>query len=60
MEQNVIKIEFHKDLGSDLLDKLRYTMELCVWRKRWRVAKERKDFDAMDWLDKEFEYLGLP
>lgn len=57
---DVIQITLHRDLGNDLLNELRTKMELARWKQRWRKAKREKDFDMMDHLDREYEYIGLP
>lgn len=60
VQMTVIPIQFHIDLPTKAQNDLRYRLELANWRTRWRAAKARKDYDMMDRLDREFEWLGLP
>lgn len=57
---NVIEIRFHEDLGSRAKNELRYRMELCQWRGRWRKAEEEQDHHVMEILDKAYDMIGLP
>lgn len=56
----VIEIKLHEDLISPKKNELRARMEMCIWLGNWRKAKEENDHRTMDWLDKEFERIGLP
>lgn len=56
----VIRIRFGEDLPTQAQNKLRYAMEMGLWRKRWREAKEANDYATMDYLDREYERVGLP
>lgn len=71
MTDTVIHIQFCTDLvgsspaSSRLLNKLRYSMELCEWKHRNRLARPTEDpatwdWDALESLDRQFEMLGLP
>lgn len=69
---NVIHIRFHEDLSEgqprplgSLLNRLRYNMEMAVWRAKNRAARPTEDpstwdCDALDRLDREYEMVGLP
>jgi hypothetical protein len=57
---NVIHIRFHEDLPTRLQNELRYRMELASWRSRWREAEAQLDYIRLDWLQMEYERIGLP
>lgn len=59
-EGSVIEVRFGEDLATSSLNRLRTRMELGDWRRRWRDAVEREDYETMDRLDKEFDRVGLP
>lgn len=68
---NVIHIRFHEDLSEgqprplgSLLNRLRYSMEMEVWRARNRAARVNEDpstwdHDELDRLDLAYEMVGL-
>lgn len=56
----VIYIKLSEDLPTRAQNRLRYAIELGNWRRRWRVATEANDHNTLDWLDREFEKVGLP
>jgi hypothetical protein len=35
-------------------------MELAAWKERWRKAIEEKDYVEMDWLNRQYNMVGLP
>ena len=57
---DVVQIKLSEDLPTKAQNKLRYAIELGMWRKRWREAEVAKDYVAMDWLQYEYERVGLP
>lgn len=63
---NVIHIRFSRDLGSSLLNELRYRMELARWRERVRNAKPDPDdsntwdWEVLDQLERQYDMVGLP
>lgn len=57
---SVIRIHLHEDLPTTLQNKLRYRIELGLWRKQWREAEAAKDYDRMDRLQIDYERVGLP
>lgn len=56
----VIKIKFSRDLATDNQNELRYRMELAAWKQEQREAKANEDFAKLEYLERSFEYLGLP
>jgi hypothetical protein len=56
----IIEIRFHEDLPTRARNRLRYAMEMGVWRAEWRAAAEAKDYEAMDRLSRDYERVGLP
>jgi len=60
MTRVVIEIRFHEDLANPFLNQMRYRMESCAWRKKWRQAEADGDFDKMDQLNTEYDLVGLP
>ena len=57
---SIIYIRFHEELPTNNQNNLRFRMEMAKWKKDWREAEEQNDYQAMDWLDKQFEMVGLP
>lgn len=68
---NIIHIKFGENLEgvtplqSRLLNELRYRMEMCEWKRKYRLARltddpETWDWSALDRLDREYEMIGLP
>lgn len=51
---NVIEIKLHEDLGSALKNKLRYKIELGIWKAKYRKAKAENDYDMLDVLDRSY------
>ena len=60
MADNVIHIRFSEDLDSPLKNRLRYRMELAEWKREWREAEAAGNYAALDRLDRQYDYLGLP
>lgn len=56
----VIEIKFSTDLPTRKQNELRYRMELAAWKRRWREAETNRDYVRMDWLQMEYERVGLP
>lgn len=63
----ILRVKFSQDMCDtypgelgNLMNRLRYRMELAEWRRQMREAKANEDFDAMDRLDRSYDYLGLP
>ncbi len=57
---SIIEVRLYEDLLTRKQNELRYRLELAQWRKAWREAELDKDYSRMDWLDREFEKVGLP
>jgi len=57
---NVIHIKLHEALSTNNQNKLRYKIELGIWRQKWREAEATKDYYQMDRLQIEYEMVGLP
>lgn len=57
---SVIEIKLHEELPTNNQNKLRYRMELAVWRACWREAEAAKDYERLDRLDREYELVGFP
>lgn len=64
----VIEIKFHEDLPTRARNRLRYAMEMGVWRAERRRLKALADthpdddryFAALDRHDRDYEMVGLP
>lgn len=56
----IIDIRLSEDLPTKSQNALRYAIELGNWRRQWREAEERSDWFMIDWLQTEYEKVGLP
>jgi hypothetical protein len=56
----VIPITLSEDLPTKAQNKLRYAIELGIWRQKFREAEQAKDYDTMDRLNLDYERVGLP
>ena len=56
----IIHIKLLEDLPTKAQNALRYAIELGNWRRSWREAELDEDFIRMDWLQIEYERVGLP
>lgn len=56
----VVQIKFGETMPTPNLDALRIRMEWADWRKKWREAVENEDHQAMEWLDRVYDRVGLP
>lgn len=57
---SVIFIHFSEELPTNKQNELRGRMELAAWKERWRKAIEEKDYVEMDWLNHQYDMVGLP
>lgn len=57
---SVIQIRLSEDLSTRSQNKLRYAIELGIWRHQWRIAEASNNFDEMDRLNYSYERVGLP
>lgn len=56
----IVYITLSEDLPTKAQNKLRYQIELGLWRQRWRKAVAEDDWKAMDDLQLDYERVGLP
>lgn len=56
----VISIRFGYDLPTKKQNELRYNMEMAEWRRQFREADAARDYARMDWLNDNYERVGLP
>ena len=56
----VIQITFCKEMPTRLQEQMRKRMEMCNWLAEYRQAKESKNFELMDHLDRSYEMVGMP
>lgn len=56
----VINIRLSEDLPTYAQNKLRYAIEMGIWRGKWRKAVEEDDSEAMEALDRQYDLVGLP
>jgi hypothetical protein len=57
---SVIDIRTSEDSPTQAQNKLRYAIELGIWRREWREAEAAQDFERMDRLNETFDRVGLP
>jgi hypothetical protein len=57
---NVIHVKLSQDLPTKAQNKLRYAIELGIWREAWREAEATNDYQWMDYLQRSYERVGLP
>lgn len=57
---SVINIILSTDLPTRAQNKLRYAIELGIWRKRLHKAEADKDYDLIDRLQLDYERVDLP
>lgn len=51
------EVEFPKELYRTCC-RASYVFQLGEWRRRYRLAAARNDFDMLDRLDREYEMIG--
>lgn len=56
----IVHIRLSEDLPTRAQNRLRYQIELGIWRRKWREAEAAKDYDAMTRLEANYEMVGMP
>lgn len=60
MSAEVIRIRLFHDLPTAKQNELRRRIELGNWKREWRIAEAMCDLERMDFLDRQYDRIGLP
>jgi hypothetical protein len=58
-----IKLHHDQELDGDLarvMARAAYQFELGEWRRKWREAEAAGEYEYLDYLDRQYEKIGLP